>query len=628
MPFSLFAGLDAGASSRFSANIMLREVRDFDWASSAAGPIEAWPDPLKFAARTMLLSSTPMSVLIGREGLVAYNDATRSMFGFSYYGSLGKPVTEVLPEAADFFRNVIGVAFEGQSSSFHDQPYKLPRNGSLRTCWFDLEFTPTADERGIVYGVLQITRETTERVLAVREMHRSRERLDIALHAGAIVGTWEVDFATETVSSDERFARLHGVDAKVARNGADKAVFISGIHPDDRHQVMVDFDRAKLEGDYRCRHRVIGESGTRWVVSSGRVVMDQDGQPFSFSGVVVDVTREVEISEALVESEQRFRAYTETLPQVVFSWDGNGRNDYYNRRWREFAGLPDGPIEPYKWQEFLHPDDRERILAVWRHSLETEGRFDVETRFLHCSGEYRWSRAIALPVHHTSGHLKGWVGTLTDIHEAKLLETERELVSRELDHRIKNIFALVNGLVSLTQREDRGEQSFADRLRGRLTALYRAHDLIRPGAGGATLHRTGSSLQDLVRRLLAPYDEAGSNRFVMEGDDIYVNESAATSLALIFHELATNAAKYGALSTEQGKIHLRSTRNGGMLQFMWTETGGHRGVPLGEKSGFGSKLLVLVVEGQLRGRLSREVTSDGFLIRMELPFGGLLDDSK
>ncbi len=293
MPASLFARLHPG--SRFSTNIMLHEVRDFDWTSSSAGPIEDWSDSLKCAARTMLLSSAPMIVLIGREGLVAYNDAIRSMFGSNYHGSLGKPVITVLPAAADFYRDAIGAAFEGQPSSFRDQQYQLHRNGTLQTCWFDLEFTPIVDEHGIVHGVLQIARETTDHILTVRDLLRSRERLDVALNAGAIVGTWEVDFTTEMLSSDERFARLHGVDPEVARNGADKNVFISGIHPDDRHQVMADFDRAKRDGDYRCQHRVVGERGTRWVVSSGRVLMDQDGRPFAFSGVVVDVTREVEI---------------------------------------------------------------------------------------------------------------------------------------------------------------------------------------------------------------------------------------------------------------------------------------------------------------------------------------------
>ncbi len=628
MPVSLFNRLDLGTSDWLAANVMLHEMREFDWASSSVGPIEGWSDPLKYAARTMLLSSAPMTVLIGREGLVAHNDAVRSMLGSHYYGILGKPVTDILPEASAFYRNSISIAFEGQASSFHDQPLKLQRDGLPSTAWFDLDFTPIADESGIIHGVLLISKETTERILALRDLRRSRERLDVALNAGAIVGTWEIDFTTETVSSDERFARLHGIDPELARNGADKTVFISGIHPDDRDQVMIEFDRAKREGDYRCQHRVVGEGGTRWIVSSGRVIMDQDGQPFSFSGVVVDVSREVEIAAALAETELRFRTYTETLPQIVFSWDSGGRNDYYNQRWREFASLPDGPIEPFKWQEFLHPDDLDRVVKSWQHALETEERYDIECRLLHHSGDYRWGRAIALPIRDPDGRVIRWIGTMTDINEAKLVETERELIARELDHRVKNLFAIVNALINLTQREVHSEQHFADRLRGRLMALNLAHGFIRRGAGRSIAQHTDSSLKELVRRLIAPYDEDGSGRVIIKGADICVDDRAATPLALIFHELATNAAKYGALSTEHGTIRLHCMRSGDTLRLIWKETGGQREVSLEERRGFGSELLTLAVERQLRGSLSREMESEDLVIRMELPLSILLNEAR
>ncbi len=624
MPASLFARLDERVEGRFAENVMLRQVRDFDWVSSSAGPIEDWHDTIKYAARTMLLSGAPMAVLIGRDGLVAYNDAMRVVLGAHYDGAVGKPVSEIVPEATDFYRTAIEAAFEGRSSSFHDEPLGIYRNGSRESAWFDLAFTPVADESGIVHGVLLITSETTERVLAVRDLQRSRERLDLALHAGGIVGTWEVDFATDIVTADERYARLHGVDPNVARKGAGKEVFIAGIHPDDLGRVMAEFDRAKESGDYRYQHRVIGDDGIRWIISSGRMVMDRHARPFAFSGVVVDVTEQIETSAALAESELRFRTYTETLPQVVFSWDDKGRNDYYNQRWREFTGLLDGPIEPYKWQEFLHPDDRDRIVEVWRHALETAGRFDVETRLLHHSGEYRWGRVIALPTHDSSGRVAHWIGTLTDIHEAKLLETERELVARELDHRIKNIFAIVNGLVSLTSRDDHSVQSFADSLRGRLMALDQAHGFIKSGAGRAIAQQTGNSLQELVRRLLAPYAGRGEDdRLVIEGDDVQVDEGTATPLALIFHELATNAAKYGALSSDGGKIHLRSTKNGSMMRLVWVETSSQSVAAPGESSGFGSKLLALVIERQLQGRFSREIKPDGIRIWIELPLDSL-----
>lgn len=624
MPVSLFARLHDDANDRFPHNVMLREIRDFDWAISPAGPIENWSETVRHAARTVLLSSAPMAFLIGSEGLLVYNDAMRAMFGSHYDHSLGKPVIEVLPNAADFCRAAIDAALAGRASSFCEEPFTIQRKGVRGSAWFNLEFTPIADEGGTIHGTLLIANEATERVLASHDLRHSRERLDLALNAGGIIGTWEVDFTTETVSSDERFARLHGIDPVVARAGADREVFTSGIHADDRAHAMAEFDRAKECGNYHCQHRVVGDSGTRWVVSSGRMLPDQEGRPGSFSGVVVDVTQQVETAAALAESELRFRTYTETLPQIVFSWDADGRNDYYNRRWPEFTGQPDRPVEPYGWQAMLHSDDRERMLASWRHAMDTGERHDTEARYLHHSGEYRWARIIALPIHGPDDQVTGWVGTLTDIQTAKLLETERELVARELDHRIKNLFSVVNGLISLTLREDHDAQSFANRLRGRLTALDQAHDFVKSGAGGAVARQTGNSLQELVRRLLAPYDDDGQQaRLVIEGDDARVDEGAATPLALIFHELATNATKYGALSAIGGKIHLRSRRIDQLLQLVWEESGGEGSVSSPTSGGFGSRLLSLVIEGQLRGKLSRETRPEGIRIQMDLPLDSL-----
>ncbi|SHO61106.1 PAS domain S-box-containing protein [Pseudoxanthobacter soli DSM 19599] len=625
MPVSLFHRLDSNINDRLASSVMLHQIRDFDWASSPVGPIDRWSSALRSAARTMLLSSTPMVVLIGRMGLLVYNDAAREMFGPGYEGSLGRPVAEVLGEAAEFYGTVIDAAFEGTSSSFRDQPFRLRRDGSREISWLNLDFTPIVDETGTVYGVLLLVNETTERVLAVRDLQRSRARLDLALDAGGIVGTWELDFATETVTCDERSARLYGIDLEAARTGAPKATFLAGIHPEDRDRFIADFDSARFGQHFRCQHRVIGQGDVRWVVNSGRVVADASGRPLSFSGVVVDVTHEIETAEALAASELRFRTFTEALPHVVFSWQPGGQIDYFNQRWREFLAVPSAPATTEEWEACLHPSDRASVFDNWRESARTGEPFDIEARYRHRSGEFRWGRVIALPIRDTHGRIGRWIATLTDIHEAKLLESERELVTRELDHRLKNIFAVVNGLVSLTLREDvdvgARSQSFAERLRGRLGALDSAHGFIK---SAGTDRRNGSSLQELVRELLAPYDAAGDGgRLVLEGDDIRVADSAMTPLALIFHELATNAAKYGALSMPGGAIRLHSLKNGNALKIVWHESVGTETDLSAKESGFGSKLLTLVIEGQLRGRLQREATPDGFRIAMELPFEGI-----
>src|SRR5690606_19522452 len=138
-------------------------------------PMEGWSPALRTMARTILGASAPMSMLIGRDGLLVYNDTVSDVFGELYRGSIGKPVTEVLAEAAGFYREVIDTCLCGNALSYRDQPIKLRRNGTLETAWFDLEFSPIRDEFGIPCGVLLLSFETTERVRAIRDRRRADE---------------------------------------------------------------------------------------------------------------------------------------------------------------------------------------------------------------------------------------------------------------------------------------------------------------------------------------------------------------------------------------------------------------------------------------------------------------------
>jgi PAS domain-containing protein len=340
MPIDLLRITDATAS--LANKVMLHRVSSFDWASTPAGPVDTWPEDIRSVSRTVLLSPAPTAVLIGRQGITLYNDAVRAAFGPDFEDALGKPVVEVLPHLADFYAKILADAFMGRASSFRDFPFDLRRKGERKKAWFDLDFTPIVDARGSVQGVLVACPETTVRVEALLDARTSHERLDLALEAGGLVGTWEVDFRTDTVRADERFARLHGVDPKCAKAGVDRKLLVAGIHAEDRDRVMAAFDQAKISGTYRCEHRVVGFDGTRWIVASGHVRHGPDMAPTSFAGTAIDVTEQVETAAALAESERRFRTYAETLPQIVYSWKADGSHSYVNHRWHEFIGLENG----------------------------------------------------------------------------------------------------------------------------------------------------------------------------------------------------------------------------------------------------------------------------------------------
>ncbi len=617
MPVSLFTHLDRHAGGRLVDNEMLRRMLAFDWSATAAGPLDGWPEALKGTVRTILAASAPMTLLIGPEGLVICNDAVMRMFGSRYDGAIGQSVMDVVPQAAAFYRDVITSCAVGEAPRYEDYPLKLHRDGKEETGWFDLNFSPILDEMGAVLGVLVISFETTERWKAVRALRRSEERLNLALDASGLVGVWELNFRTDRLVADERFASFFGFDPADVAQGIDRRRFFAGIHADDRDRVMLELERARRSArEFRSRHRVLDEGErVRWVAASGRPVARPGGASETFAGVVVDITDEVETEAALAESRFRFETLAETLPQIVWSCDGDGLHDYFSKRWYDFTGYPEGSVDHEAWTGLVHPDDWERVLARWSEALQAGQAYDIDYRFRHHSGEYRWLHVMALPYRDATGRISRWFGTSTDIHEAKLLGAERELVSRELDHRIKNIFALFGGLISLAIREEPGMKPFAERLREKVMALHEAHSFILSDTESQTRGRKGGSLHGLIARLLAPY---GEHRYSIEGRDLLIGEGSATSLALLFHELATNAAKYGGL-TADGSVNVRTDEQDGRLKIAWKEFTGKFAEVSPREDGFGSRLLRLTVEGQLRGTLVRHWEDDGLRIEIEAP---------
>ena len=324
--------------------------------------------------------------------------------------------------------------------------------------------------------------------------------------------------------------------------------------------------------------------------------------------------------KALAESEARFRAIADSMPQMVWSTRSDGFHDYYNARWYEFTGVPQGSTDGEGWNGMFHAEDQDRAMARWRHCLETGEPYEIEYRLRRHDGVYRWTLGRARPIRNEAGEITRWFGTCTDIDDLKRSDQAKELLSQELSHRIKNIFAVVSALIALSARQHPEAKGFAAAVRTRINALARAHEFVRPHTesskptvGSMTLH---AFLADLFK---AYCDLKGEPRILLSGEDATFDDQAATSVALLFHELATNAAKYGALSREDGRVTLDTRRAGDRFILTWTETGGPPidGPPA--HTGFGSSLASLSVEGQLGGRLERIWSPSGLQVIADLP---------
>jgi PAS domain S-box-containing protein len=624
MPKSLFPAASPDARARLEQDPALKLINDFDWSSNPLGPIPDWPESLKGAVRVMMAASTPMVMLIGADGILVYNYAYALFAGQRHPAIFGMPATEAWPEIADFNRDKIARGLRGESLTLHDQELVLDRHGQLESGWMDLHYSPVLDEQGQPLGTLCIVHETTDRVMAERALVRSEERLSLALSGSNLVGTWDWNIPDNIVTSDDKFAAMYGIDPLRAGLGVPIESFLAAIHPDDRAKVEQDIATVLAEGSrLQSEYRLLApDGGVRWVIASGSPRPDANGKPVRLPGVVVDVTEQRRISEALAESELLFRTLTDTMPQMVWSTLADGFHDYYNARWYEFTGVPIGSTDGEGWNGVFHPDDQERSMKVWRHSLETGEPYQIEYRLRHHSGQYRWTLGLAQPIRDANGQIVRWFGTCTDIHETRLAAEERELVAQELSHRIKNIFAVLTGIISLSARSRPEVKEFAAELRQRVYALGEAHDFVRPHTHVSHPPDNQGSLRSLILRLMQPYREADGERVVFGGDDTDIDDGAATPLALLFHELGTNAAKYGALSVDGGRVDLTGRRDGERYHLSWKEQGGPV-TEAAELSGFGSRLITLSVEGQLRGSLERIWEPDGLRVEIDLPVDAL-----
>lgn len=632
MPRSLFPHAAPETRARLEQDPVLKLINEFDWASNPLGLIPDWPETLKGAVRTMMVATMPMAMLVGPRGILLYNSGYAEIAGARHPQIFGMPAEEAWPEVADFNRENVARGMRGEGLSLLSQKLMLNRHGELEAVWLDLHYSPILDDAGQPMGSICVVIDVTNRVLAEQALARSEERMSLAISGTDLVGTWDWDVAEDRVTCDDQFAALFNLDSLRGGLGAPMEDFINAIHPEDRDRVSDEIANAiRNVATFKSEYRVVAPDGRlTWIVASGRPRLDASGVVHRFPGVAIDVTQQHLVQDALSESELRFRTLADAMPQMVWSTLPDGYHDYYNARWYEFTGVPAGSTDGEGWNGMFHPDDQDIAWQTWRHSLASGEPYQIEYRLRHHTGQYRWTLGRALPIRDEQGRIVRWIGTCTDIHESRLAAEERELVAQELSHRIKNIFAVLTGIISLSARNKPEAKVFAEQLRQRIFALGEAHDYVRPHSHLSAGRSAQGLLSEFVARLMRPYNEGdtetGRVRFL--GDDISIDDAAATPLALLFHELATNAAKYGGLSLPEGRVEVLGQDLGDNYRMVWREMGGPPVSEPAELSGFGTRLVGLSVEGQMRGTLARSWSPQGLEVTVVVPKEALASSSR
>ena len=322
------------------------------------------------------------------------------------------------------------------------------------------------------------------------------------------------------------------------------------------------------------------------------------------------------VQEKLVRESLRLRRMAEHIPVLAWAARPDGSIEFGNEAFYEYCGTED--VSTIDFESLVHEDQSETVAALRANSRESEKRWEAEARLRRADGEYRWMVLRAWPMRDAEGNIETWFGAGIDIDETHRLSESNDLLARELSHRIKNIFAVISGLIAIRSRGRPELAEFAKEIGSAIRALGTAHDYVRPDDT-----RRSDNLQGLLRDLLRPYATEAIERLQVSGDDVEIGARAATPLALIFHELATNSAKYGALACDEGTIAVEiavAAEDDGDIRVSWSES------MIGEcdaldstREGFGSRLLRMAVESQLEGSFQRELGDNGIVVDLAFP---------
>jgi PAS domain S-box-containing protein len=323
------------------------------------------------------------------------------------------------------------------------------------------------------------------------------------------------------------------------------------------------------------------------------------------------------LNAALQDSERRFRELIDALPAAVYTTDTEGRITHFNPASVELSGrIPQLGTDQWcvSWKLY-HPDgtpmprDECPMAIALREGHAVRG---AEVIIERPDGKRSWLAPYPTPLRDAAGWIVGGINMLVDITERKRAEQRQEVLTQELSHRIKNMLAVVQAITSASLSDAPSLEE------GQKSLLHRIHALARNQSLLLDRHFADAPLKEIIRLEL----EAFSDRVGLDGPDVMLKPSVAQTFALLIHELATNAAKYGALSLPSGEVAIRWSVEGAAkerrLRFRWAESGGPRVTPP-TRQGFGGKLIEGAAASEFRAQPSVRFAAEGLIYEFDAP---------
>jgi PAS domain S-box-containing protein len=514
-----------------------------------SGPAPDAIDAIGFALRMTSASPAPMLVVRGDTRQVALNDACAALLGLDAQRAPWSPLADILPTIADPVDSLLGGACASAERT-------IEARARLRVA-----LSPLPAAGGAIAGLLGVVQpiqsragdagHELDRLVALSPVGVVRYRLD-----GAIVDCNRAFLEMLGLSRADRDAGLNWRDLTPPewRDTDD-----DGIARLRERNVIPLFQKEFLHRDGRRVPVLVG---------AGNLETDRT-QGYA---VIIDISARREAERALADSEARFRAITNAMPQMVWTTLPDGYHDYYNDGWYRFTGAPPGTTDGEGWNDMFHPDEQAMAWDKWRHSLATGEPYEVEYRLRHHSDGYRWVLGRALPVRDAAGRIQRWMGTCTDIHQQKLTEDAlREADQRKdeflamLGHELRNPLAPIRSAASLLPLA-KGDPARIEHI-GRVISRQTTHmtgliddllDVSRVTRGMIELEREDVAVRHLVDEAVEqvrPLIEARSHVLAIANEaEGAVVHGDRKRLVQVLSNLLSNAAKY---TPAGGRISVR-----------------------------------------------------------------------
>lgn len=401
------------------------------------------------------------------------------------------------------------------------------------------------------------------------------------------------------------------------------------LHPDDAPRsserygaLSADVSDSVPEIEYRVRRK---DGSWVWLLSRERVfTRDEHGKPQQILGVATDITARKHFEEQLLASEERFRGIFENAPTGISISGIDGRLLQCNPAYENILGYRLEELRNARFTMLVHPDDRALNLAQMERLVRQEiPFFEIFNRSIHKSGRIVWVHKFVLILRDRAGNPSNIVALVTDMTGRKRQEEQIRLLMREVNHRSKNLLAVVQSVARQTAIHG-DPQSFAQRFSERLQGLAASHDLLVHNAW------EGVGTEELVHSQLAHFKDLVGGRISLSGPNMRINASAAQSIGMALHELSVNAGKYGALSNRSGTVSINwavdEAPGGERFSMAWLERGGP---PVSEPghAGLGSIILTRLVEQSLGAEVKLDIAVEGISWTIEAPLASVCETS-